>query len=249
MINLLLALALGTATVLAIKLSGFTLVAGLIPGFLVLVASFVGLAYRTGKKLQATMKLVQEELSSMPPNPKEQKAKGDKAIKLLESILPLGRWQFLVEAELHGQIGLIKFLFKDYEGAMASFLKTHSRNYMARAYQAAVYFQRKDYPAMEKAFEEAVTSGKKEGIVWAAYAWCLEQTKQSDKAIAVLARAVATNPSDDKLKGALTALQNDKRLKMKAWEPMWWQFGLEAPPVMQPQFIGGRGGRARFARR
>ena len=29
----------------------------------------------------------------------------------------------------------------------------------------------------------------------------------------------------------LTALQNDKKLKMKPYEPMWWQFGLESPPM------------------
>ena len=46
------------------------------------------------------------------------------------------------------------------------------------------------------------------------------------------------NPSDEKLKKALTALQNDKRLKMSPWEPMWWQLGLETPAMQQPQFAG-----------
>ncbi|MBL8933230.1 MAG: tetratricopeptide repeat protein, partial [Archangium sp.] len=78
--------------------------------------------------------------------------------------------------------------------------------------------------------------------------WCLQQNKDVDGALKVLARSVAENPSDDKLKSALTALQNDKKLKMKAWEPGWWQFGLEAPPMQQPQFMGG-GRRGRFMRR
>jgi tetratricopeptide (TPR) repeat protein len=249
MINLVLSLAAGLLVAVAVRLSGFGLIAGIIPGTLIFLGSYVALAWRTGKLLQSVMAIVQSELSSMPPNPKEQKVKADKIIKMLEAALPLGKWQFLVEGEIHGQIGMIKYLFKDYDGALASFLKTHSRNFYARAFQGAIYFQRKDYPAMEKAFEEAVVSGKKEGIVWAAYAWCLAQNKDAEKAIKVLARGVEANPSDEKLKSALTALQNDKKLKMKAWEPMWWQFGLEAPPVMQPQFIGGgrRGGR--FMRR
>ncbi len=246
MLNLVLAIAAGLIITVAVKLAGFALLAGIIPGTLVFIGTYVALAYRTGKLLQSIMSLVQVELSSMPPNPKEQKVKADKAVKILESALPLGRWQFLIEGQIHGQIGMIKYLFKDYDGAMASFLKTHSRDAMARAYQAALYFQRKDYAACEKCFEEAVIAGKKEGIIWAAYAWCLEQQKLSDKAIGVLARAVENNPSDDKLKAALTALQNDKRLKMKAWEPMWWQFGLEAPPMVQAPMFGGRGGRGRF---
>jgi Tfp pilus assembly protein PilF len=105
--------------------------------------------------------------------------------------------------------------------------------------QGSIYYLRKDFPAMEKAFEDAVTHGKKESMMWAAYAWCLTQNKETDKAVRVLSRGVEVNPSDEKLKKALSALQNDKRLKMSAWEPNWWQLGLEAPPMQQPQFMGG----------
>ena len=59
-----------------------------------------------------------------------------------------------------------------------------------------------------------------------------------------MARTVEANPSEEKLKGGLTALQNDKKLKMKPYEPMWWQFGLENPPLQQ---MGGR--QVRFERR
>ena len=248
MLNLLLALAAGVLTAVIIALSGFGVVAAVIPGILVFIGAFIFLGRRSFMSLQKIMGQVQTELSSMPPNPKEQKLKAEKAIKLLESALPLGRWQFLVEAEVHGQIGMIKYLFKDQEGAMASFAKTSGRNYLAKAMEAAVYFQKKDFVSMETTFENAVKSGKKESMVWAAYAWCLTQMKESDKAVRVLARAVEANPADDKLKSALTALQNDKKLKMKAWEPMWWQLGLETPPMQQMQFQGG-GRRARFMRR
>ena len=80
--------------------------------------------------------------------------------------------------------------------------------------------------------------------MWATYAWCLLQLKQADKALSVMARAVAANPSDEKLKSGMQALQNDKNFKMKPYEPLWWQFGLENPPLPQP---GGR--QVRFQRR
>ncbi|HYO74145.1 MAG TPA: tetratricopeptide repeat protein, partial [Archangium sp.] len=92
----------------------------------------------------------------------------------------------------------------------------------------------------KRSFETAVTAGKKEPLVWAVYAWCLVQNKEKDEALRVLGRGVEANPSDEKLKNSLSALQNDKKLKMKPYEPMWWQFGLEAPP---PQMLGGGGGR------
>jgi hypothetical protein len=71
------------------------------------------------------------------------------------------------------------------------------------------------------------------------------QNKEKDKALKVIGRGVEANPSDENLKAAMTALQNDKRFKMKAWEPAWWQFHLEAPPQQQAVFMGG-GRRARY---
>lgn len=250
MINLLLSFAAGLAVVVLVKLLGFPLLAGIIPGTIVFLAIFVVLGRRSFMQLQAVVQKVQAELQSMTPNKKEQAAKVDKAIKMLEAALPLGKWQFLVEGEIHGQIGMIKHLFKDYDGALASFQKASARNYFAKAMQAAIYFQRKDFGAMQSSFEAAVKHGNKESLMWAAYAWCLIQNKKDDEALKVLSRGVEANPSDEKLKKALSALQNDKRLKMSPWEPMWWQLGLETPAIPQPQFVGG-GGRRRggFMRR
>lgn len=239
MLNLVISLAAGLATAILVRLAGFGLIAGIVPGTVAAIALYIVLARRTFMQLQAAVQAVQVELSAMTANKKEQQARCEKAIKMLEAVLPLGRWQFMLEGEVYGQIGMIKYLFKDFEGAMAAFQKTSARNYFARAMQAAIFFQKKDFPSMEKAFEDAVNHGKKESLMWAAYAWCLTQNKEGEKAIKVLARGVETNPSDDKLKKALTALQNDKRLKMSAWEPMWWQLGLEAPTQAAPQFMGG----------
>lgn len=248
MLNLVYALAAGILVTVAVKLAGFSLIASIIPGTIVFLAAYVVLARRTFVKVQGVMEQVKKEFEAMPPNQKEQKARAEKVVKLLEAALPLGKQQFLVESELHAQIGMIHHLFKNTEAAMASFAKTAPRSYLARAIQAAIYFQRKDFDAMRRSFEDAVKHGKKDGMVWAAYAWCLQANKDTDGALRVLARSVTENPSDEKLKTALTALQNDKKLKMKAWEPAWWQFGLESPPMQQPQFIGG-GRRGRSMRR
>jgi tetratricopeptide (TPR) repeat protein len=248
MINLALSLIIGIGIALLIRLGfDFPWVAAIIPGTIGFIASFILLGRRIFVKIQAINSEVQKELQAMPPNQREQKIKIEKAIKLLETALAFERWQFLVGAEIHGQIGIIKYMVKDIEGAIPELGQANPRNYLAQAMLAAIAFQKKDYPLMTKRFENAVNYGKKEGLVWAAYAWCLLQIKEKDKAIGVFARAVAQNPSDEKLKGALTALQNDKKLKMKAWEPGWWQLGLESPPMQQPVFAGG-GRSMRFRR-
>lgn len=245
MYNLVIALLVGVAVTLAIKLAGFSIWAGLVPGTIAFIGSYIVLARRVAVRIQKLSSEAQAELSSLPPNPRDQKAKIERAIKLLEQGLVWDKWQFLIASELHAQIAMIKYMTGDLEGAEGNFRLASTRNGMAKAIQGALYFRKKDYEKMEASFEAAVKASKKEPIVWAVYAWCVLQHKDKDKALKVLARAVETNPTDEKLKNSLTQLQNDKKLKMKPYEPMWWQFGLEAPPMQMPS--GGR--QVRFQRR
>lgn len=243
MYNLLIAFAAGLVITAAVTLFGFPVWAGIIPGVLALLGTFVLLARRIATKVQVLVGSAQKELSTSPANQREQKAKIEKAVKILEAGLAYDKWQFMVGPEIHAQIAMIKYMVKDYDGAFPHFQKASSRNYMAKAMEGALYYQRKDYSKMQACFEEAVKSGKKEAVVWAVYAWCQQQLKEKDKALKIMARAVEANPSEEKLKAGLNALQNDKKLKMKPYEPMWWQFGLENPPLQ----AGGR--QVRFERR
>src|SRR5262245_40244500 len=225
MYNLLISFAVGVVIAVAIRLLQFPLLAGIIPGFIAFAGTFILLGRRLQKRITALGEAVKKELSSMSANQREQKVKLDKAVKILEEGLRYSRWQFLVGPSLHSQIGQLKYTFKDYDGALEHFRQGNPRDYFGKAMEGALWFQRKDPQKMEAAFEEAVKHGKKEAIVWAVYAWCLVQLKEKDKALKVMARAVDTNPTEEKLKAGLTALQNDKKLKMKPYEPMWWQFG------------------------
>jgi tetratricopeptide (TPR) repeat protein len=236
MYNLLISVGVGLVVGLLIRLTGLPLLAGIIPGLLAFGTTFVLLARRVQQKVQALATAAQKELSIQAANPREQKQRVEKAVKIFEEGLAYERWQFLIGSEIHAQIGMIKYMVKDLEGAQVNLAKANPRNPMAMAMLAALHYQKKDYARMEESFELAVKSGKKEGLVWAAYAWCLLQLKEKEKALKVMARAVEANPSDEKLKAGLTALQNDKKLKMKPYEPLWWQFGLELPT----QQMGGR---------
>lgn len=244
MYNLLLALAAGILVAAGIRLGGFPLLGGIIPGVIVFLASFILLGRRIANKIQALSTAAQKELQGAPMKERERQQKIDKSIKLLEEGLKYDKWQFLVGSEIHAQIGMIQYMTRDLEGALPHFAKASSRNYMARAMEGALHYQKKEFDKMEQCFEQAVKSGRKEALVWAVYAWCELQRKNKDKALKIMGRGVEANPSDEKLKAGLTALQNDKKLKMKAYEPMWWQFGLEAPPM---ELTGGR--RVQFSRR
>jgi tetratricopeptide (TPR) repeat protein len=234
MYNLLISLAAGLVVTLAVRF-GTTVgwVGAVLPGLLTVGVAYFVLARRTWKKLEALMGEVQKELLAQ---------KFDRALQTLQGGFALAPWQFLVAAQLQSQIGVLRYVRQDFEGARPHLEKSFSRHGVARAMLALVRYRKKDLEGMRKIFDEAVKDNKKDGIVYAAWAWVEEKEGDHDRAIAVLARGLKANPSDEKLKAAAQALQNDKRLKLgKLYGEQWFQFHLEQMP---PQMVspGGRGG-------
>ncbi len=235
MYNLLISLAAGLVVTLAVRFgTSVGWVGSVLPGLLTVAIAYFLLARRTWKQLEAVMGEVQKDLLAQ---------KFDRAIQTLQGGFVLAPWQFLVAAQLHSQIGVLQYVRQDFEGARPHLEKSFSRHGVARAMLALTRYRKKDLDGMRKIFDATVKDNKKDGIVYAAWAWVEEKEGDHDRAIAVLARGLKANPSDEKLKAAAQALQNDKRLKLgKLYGEQWFQFHLEQMP---PQMIspGGRGGR------
>lgn len=246
MYNLLISLAVGVVAALLVTLFGFSWWAGIVPGIILFLAAYVVLARRTMQQVQVVMGKVQKDLSTQPANPREMQTLLSRAIKTVESAMPLGKWQFMITGELHAHIGMLHYLGKNQDEAARHFAFASKRNFTAQAMAGALHHRRNERDRMRTAFDLAVKHGKKESVIWATYAWCLLQAKDRDGALAVLHRGVEKNPSDEKLKNALIQVQNDKRLKMRPFEPGWWQFQLEPPPT---NLGGGGGRRVQFMRR
>jgi tetratricopeptide (TPR) repeat protein len=235
-INLLISLAAALGA-FAATAAAFSWLPAIVPGVIVGLGVYVWLAQRALKQLNALNEKVQKEVQAQ---------RVDRAVELLTSAFPLARRQFLVGPVLHANVGSLLYMKRDFEAARPHLEKGYVRNHLARAMLACDHYRRKDEGAMRSSFEEAVKYGKKDGLVWSVYAYCLEKLGRRDEAMKVLARAVQTNPSDDKLKNNLLALQNGKRLKMKAYGLQFYQFHLEALP---PDLGGGGGRRVTWQRR
>ncbi len=237
MYNLLLSLAAGLAVGLAIRLgTSFGWTGAVVPAFIAAAAAYLALARRSWKQLEALFEETQRELQAQ---------KLERALQVLERGFALAPWQFLVASQLHSQIGVLLYVRKEFDKALPHLEKSFSRHWVARAMLGVQRWRRKDVAGMEKVFEDAVKANKKEGLVWCVYAWLLDKEGRHDEAVKVLGRGAAANPSDEKLKSALQALQNDKKLKLgKLYGEQWYQFHLEAVP---PQAFGG--GIPRGARR
>ncbi|MFO7156857.1 MAG: tetratricopeptide repeat protein [Pseudomonadota bacterium] len=226
MINFLISIAVGLVVFVVFQVF-FSWYASILPGLIGFAIAWVVLAQRSMKKVAEISERAQRELQSQRP---------DRALETFRSGLPLAKRQFLVGPLLHANIGMILYVQKKFDEAKEHLEKGYPRNYVSRAMLACYFFKKRDYDRMEKEFETAVKYGKKDGLIWSVYAYCLLQSGQKEKAMQVLGRGVERNPSDERLKANLLALQNNKRMKMRAYGPQFYQFHLEPPP---PD-LGGR---------
>lgn len=250
MYNLLLSLAAGLVVALAIALgTSYGWVAAVFPGLIVTTAVYVYVAFRIRKKLDAVNEVVQKELMAR---------RVEKAVQALQGGYVYAPWQFLVGAQLHANVGLLKYLVDDLEGAVPELeagmpkgwlANLAYRDWMTRAILAAARYRKRDVKGALALLEEAVKVGEKDGLSWSVYAWILEKEGQHEEAIKVLGRGATRLPKDEKLQDSLQALQNGKKLKLgKLYDQQWWQFRLEAPK-MELDPSAGRARRQLFRRR
>jgi tetratricopeptide (TPR) repeat protein len=221
MYNLLIALGALLVTLGAFLAGGLSIWAALLPAIIAFGVAYFFLARRSLRQFEAIMLEAQKDLTAKRIEP---------GLAKMKEAFPLAKWQFLIESQVHAQIGMVLYMLQRFDEALPHLEKSFIRLGQARAMLGALQFKRKNYDAMTQVFEEAVRSNKKDGFLWSIYAWCLDKSDQREKALGVLGRALAENPDDEKLKANQLALQNKERLRMKAYGTEWWAFHLEDPP-------------------
>ncbi len=196
--------------------------ASIFPGVVAGGAAYFFLMRRSLKQLEALSMDAQKEFTAK---------RVDAGIKKLQDGFGLAKWQFLVASQIHAQLGMYLYVLERYDEAKPHLEKSFVRIGQARGMLGALLLKRKEYDAMIKVFEDSLRFNKKDGFLWSTYAYCLDRAGQREKAIEALGRGLTESPSDEKLKANQMALQNNERLKMKAYGQEWWAFRLEAPPM------------------
>jgi tetratricopeptide (TPR) repeat protein len=244
MYNILIAIAAGVAGFILFSFilgfGTFRPLYGLLPGVAAALGVYVLLARRIMNKVQAIMEQAQQHLQSAPPpsspsSVREIHKTMDEAVEILKSALVYEKWQHLVREQVYGQIGQIYYMTKKFDQAHPYLEGSMTRNWVAQAMLAAHYYQKKELDKMAETFEAAVKSSPKEALLWNVYAWCKWKSGEKDKAIDILGRALEHVESDEQTKENKIALQNNKNMKMRGWNMMWYQFHLDTPPQSAPQ--------------
>jgi tetratricopeptide (TPR) repeat protein len=241
MYNLLISLAAG---LIVGGLAGFflgssplsMLYTGLVPGLIAFGAAFFYLMRRSLKQVEKLSNEAQQYL---------QNRNVDRAIEILEQGYELQKWQFLIEPQIDAQIGQILFMNKKFDKAETYLRNAFQGNlirklflgrlWMAWAMLGVIYYKQKDHDKMKATFSEAVSTNKKESLLWNLYAYVMWKTGKRDKAIDVLNEAIESGITDKRTKKNLKALKNNRKMKMRGWDMMWYQFHLDRPPAQRQQ--------------
>ncbi len=195
---------------------------------------YVILVRITMKKVMAAIETASKDLHAQ---------RFEKAIRILKDALQYGKWQIYVEGQINSQIGSIYYIKRDFSNAFPYLEKSFFKNWASMAMLAICYMKRQKKDMMTKTFEKAVQWSSKEPLLWNIYAYCLNDCGETTKAKEVLERGLKKLPSDTQIKENLEALTEGKKMKMRSYGDMWFQFHLESVAAVQKHQMAAMGGR------
>lgn len=161
------------------------------------------------------------------------------AIKELESMLPMGRWQILLEGQIHAQIGLLTYASGDTERAEKHLAQAGYRATEAQVVYAALLYRTNRWPKAREVLDNAIRMNKKQMLPYHVYAWLLLKEGDRNAAIEKLLAAQKIEPSNESTTENLGRLQNGKDLSMKRFGMIWYGLQLERPPKTMGAAPGG----------
>jgi tetratricopeptide (TPR) repeat protein len=200
------------------------------PGVIAMIIAAIVLMRRIGKMINPVVEEAQRHL---------QGGRRELALKSLRDGLRFRRWHPLLEPQLRTQIGLLLYDQGDIDGALVELKKGSKRPWESPAFLGCAYFKKRDEDSMKRAFEKAVKVGEKDDLSWTVYAYCLTARDKKAEAVAVLKRALAKLPANERLKNNLELVEDGKKMKVAPYGDRWARFGLDGSKPGVPKAMRG----------
>lgn len=241
MFNLIISLVISfLVTVVLNTLAGLNIWYAALASVVAFAAVYILLTRHFMKKIAGLMEVAQRDI---------QAGRTEKAIKTLQSGFRYAGWQFYVKSQINAQIGMILYLKRDFTEAFDYLQKGFVRHWVAMGMLAICYMKRNKTAKMMETFDKAVAATKKEPLLWNLYAFCLEKVGEKDKAISVLEKGLKKVGEDERLQANIEALKEGKKMKMKGFGDLWYQFHLEKQGALIKQQTKAIQGRRKIVRR
>jgi tetratricopeptide (TPR) repeat protein len=232
--NILLSILAGVVVFAALYAPGLLrLGESVVPALFAVTVAYFLLARWVFKKVEKIFTDASKSLQSMPP-------KFEFAVSGMEKAYPWSVWQIGVRSQVDAQIGVIYFLQKELNKAIPYLQRALTfGHWLSVAMLAVAYYKKKNHEEMLKTLEVLTKRAKKQSLAWTLRAYLLVQVGKKEDAQRVLAEGVKKTKEDTKVKDALLAVQNNRKIKMRAYKEQWYQFHLERPPTQYQQAVVG----------
>jgi len=188
----------------------------------------LGLFIYLGRRVQGQLEKVFNRAGELM-----KKQQFDPAIEVMKEGYRFNKWQFLVKGSIDGQIGVVQYLRKKNAEAEPLLRSASPQHYIAKAMLGILQWKRGEKKQAKVTFQLALRSGKKESLLYAVYAYVLNELKERDKAVEILNKGLTVCKDDERLLVNRNNLQNNKPMKMKVYGDQWYQFMLERPMIRQ----------------
>jgi tetratricopeptide (TPR) repeat protein len=195
---------------------------GILLTVLVSLASFILISRIFAKRIEPRFLAVQKQI---------QAGQTQLAISQLEEMMSLGRWQVLLQGQIHAQIGLLAYSTGDEDRALEHLEKSSIRAPEARLALAALEHRRGRTKQAHEILDMAIRANKKQLLLYHVDAWMYSKEGNRDAAINKLLECQKVEPSNESTQDNLGRLQNGKKLNMKRFGMSWFGLQLEKPPA------------------
>lgn len=203
---------------------------GIVLFVLVSLASFVLLSRALARRVEPRFLAIQKQV---------QANQIPLAMKELEGLLPLSRWQILLEGQIHAQLGLLAYATGGLERAEKHLEKAGYRATEAQIAYAALLYRTNRWGRAREVLDTAIRLNKKQIYPYHVYAWMLLREGDRSAAIDKLIAAQKVEPGNESTNENLIRLQNGKDLSMKRFGMIWYGLQLERPPKTMGVAPGG----------
>ena len=226
MLNLLAGLGLALLVSVLTWLLNITAWVGVPAGLVAGAALFIWLGRRVQQRIEGIFQRAGELLK---------KQKWDEAIAVMKEGYAFSNQQFLVKGSIDGQIGVVQYLRQKPQEAEPLLKAASMQHYIAKGMLGVLQWKRGEKKAARETFDLALKAAKKESVLYAVYAYVLNEMGDRDRAISVLNDGLKICKGDERLATNRNLLQNGKAMKMKVYGEQWYQFMIERPMVrMEP---------------
>ena len=203
---------------------------GIILGVIVALAAFMLLSRLLAKRFEPRFLEAQKQIQS---------GANRLALKTLEDLMPLSRWQILLKGQIQAQVGLLLYAMEREDDALVRLEKSGLRVPDARLALAAIHFRRKNFDEADEVMKLTIKANKKQVFLYNVHAWLLNKRGQREEAIEQLQRCLKVESSNESTKDNLLRLQNNRKMNMKRYGMQWYGLKLEKPPASLRQYPPG----------